>query len=170
MSPELSRTHSQSRLQFRSPEASEYSDATDPNVQGSWSPPAWRKAGSGWFKHHDGLASPMRSREASPLKDDEEDDEDQDMDITAAAEIPLPGSPVKGRSISRSMSPERRHDSPMAMGGKDRSNGRQGSEDRNDNSKNCMFITCLGYSIVLTIAPRHSLFRTSRRATPHRTH
>lgn len=94
----------------------------------SWSPPAWRKAGSGWFKRQNGLASPMRSRAGTPEKkqaghppsdaddyDEHENDMDED-DLTAAADVPLPGSPIKGRSMSRSMSPERLM--PMKKGGK----------------------------------------------------
>ena len=103
LTPQLSRT--QSHLQFRSPVVSQYSDVTD-DTQDSGSPPAWRKAGTGWFKHQQGLASPMRSREGSPLKDHEEHD-NIDSVADAAAEIPLPGSPLKGRSLSRSTSPMR---------------------------------------------------------------
>lgn len=145
ISPNLSRTLSRSHLQFRSPVASEYSDVTDAHVQGSWSPPAWRKAGSGWFKHHDGLASPMRSREGSPQKDDECHDVDgDDEDMTAAAEIPLPRSPSKGRSLSRSLSPERVSRGPEPQSGTvtntDTTPSRHQSEQPpREGNKNCEF-------------------------------
>ncbi|GAB7353777.1 hypothetical protein MBLNU459_g4163t2 [Dothideomycetes sp. NU459] len=104
LSPELFRTNSRSQISFRSPEASEYSEYADNDPRKSWSPPAWRKASSGWFKHQAGLMSPDRSREASPLLDQLENIDEEDL--YAAAGIPLPGSPSKGRSEERSLSPE----------------------------------------------------------------
>jgi hypothetical protein len=79
----------------------------------SASPPAWRKAGSGWFKHQ-GSLSPSRggyhhSREGSIeyRSADEEGDRDEG-EITVyplPARIPLPESPTKGRSLSPSPAP-----------------------------------------------------------------
>ncbi|KAG9581894.1 hypothetical protein KCU86_g16827, partial [Aureobasidium melanogenum] len=109
-SPEFLRPDSHARIQFMSPTASDYSEAaTQPDIDGGWSPPAWRKAGSGWFKHHlqqTGLMSPYGSRECSP----EEYRKgltpyDDDEDILVAAGIPLPISPLKGRSPEPSYSP-----------------------------------------------------------------
>ncbi|KAK4554787.1 hypothetical protein LTR86_008289 [Recurvomyces mirabilis] len=94
---------------FRSHGGSEYSEQSS---RRSYSPPAWRKAGSSWFKQHGGSLSPsrsgMRSKEASPQYHDavEEDDEG---DVTAyrfATNLPLPGSPTKGRSVSNTPEPE----------------------------------------------------------------
>ncbi|KAF2157594.1 hypothetical protein K461DRAFT_219699 [Myriangium duriaei CBS 260.36] len=112
-SDHLSRTPSSMRIPvLRSPVASAYSDTTDDALQNSWSPPAWRKAGSGWFRHQAGLASPMGSRAATPEKahrlDQLQEEEEDDGDLTAAADIPLPRSPTKGRSISPSASPDRK--------------------------------------------------------------
>ncbi|KAK3112799.1 hypothetical protein LTR53_010533 [Teratosphaeriaceae sp. CCFEE 6253] len=92
---------------FRSHGGSEYSEHSS---RRSYSPPAWRKAGSGWFNHH-GL-SPNRteygSREASPQYHDAIGEED-DGDVTAyrmATKLPLPGSPTKGRSPAHTPEPE----------------------------------------------------------------
>ena len=86
---------------FRSNNLSEYSES---DSRRSHSPPPWRRAGSGWFKHHPSL-SPHRSgfvsREISPQYHSANEDED----VTAyrsAARIPLPRSPSKGRSPSHS--------------------------------------------------------------------
>ncbi|TKX20555.1 hypothetical protein C1H76_7366 [Elsinoe australis] len=116
-SPNPSRTPSTVRLdKFRSSIASTYSDVTADGLENSWSPPAWRKAGSGWFRQQTGLASPMRSRAATP--DRERPLEEEEEDVTTAAEIPLPGSPTKGRSVSRSLSPQRQTQSPAKESGK----------------------------------------------------
>ncbi|KAK4542996.1 hypothetical protein LTR36_005994 [Oleoguttula mirabilis] len=90
---------------FRSHVGSEYSEASS---RRSYSPPAWRKAGSGWFQHPS--LSPnrggFRSKEPSPQYHDAE--EEGDGDVTAyriATRVPLPGSPMKGRSPSNSPEP-----------------------------------------------------------------
>lgn len=89
---------------FRSPNASEFSESS----RRSYSPPAWRKAGSGWFKHPS--LSPQRegylSKEPSPQYHSAE--EEGDMDLTAyrsAMRVPLPASPVKGRSVRNTPEP-----------------------------------------------------------------
>ncbi|PIA94925.1 hypothetical protein CB0940_08094 [Cercospora beticola] len=85
---------------FRSNGHSEYSEASS---RRSYSPPAWRKAGSGWFKHQEALSpnrNGYRSKDTSPLYQSA-DEEGDDGDATAyrtARRIPLPESPVKGRS------------------------------------------------------------------------
>lgn len=92
---------------FRSPHASEYSE---PDTR-STSPPPWRRAGSGWFKHHQTL-SPYQRGYSSVSADDECDD----GNVTAyrtARRIPLPESPVKG---SPANSPEPA-DTPVAADG-----------------------------------------------------
>lgn len=98
--PDLPSQHSG----FRSNNGSEYSERS----RRSYSPPAWRKAGSGWFKHQS--LSPNRSgfasKETSPQYHSA--DEEGDGDVTAyrsATRIPLPRSPVKGRSPSNSPGP-----------------------------------------------------------------
>lgn len=110
-------SRSPSRLQLKpskTPIESIYTDMSVDSLQNSWSPPAWRKAGSGWFKQQTGTSSPVHSRTNSPVRNKGDFEEDNDMqDIDDAAEIPLPGSPTKGRSISRSLSPQRRSESPM---------------------------------------------------------
>jgi hypothetical protein len=79
----------------------------------SASPPAWRKAGSGWFKHQGSLSPSRRgyhhSREGSMEYRSAEEDGDRDEgEITVyplPARIPLPESPTKGRSLSPSPAP-----------------------------------------------------------------
>lgn len=79
----------------------------------SASPPAWRKAGSGWFKHQGSLSPSRRgyhhSREGSMEYRSVDEDGDRDEgEITVyplPARIPLPESPTKGRSLSPSPAP-----------------------------------------------------------------
>ena len=101
--PEIPSQHSG----FRSNHHSEYSESSS---RRSYSPPAWRKAGSGWFKHQPSL-SPHRSgfgsKEPSPQYHSA--DEERDGDVTlhrTAMRIPLPASPAKGRSPSNSPAPD----------------------------------------------------------------
>ena len=172
LSRQLSRTQSRSHLQFRSPEASQYSDVTDMHGRDSWSPPAWRKAGSGWFRHHQGLASPMRSREGSPEKDDEVAGRGDYEDLTTAAEIPLPGSPVKGRSISRSASPAKMLATPEAelKPAPKRKNRRQETpETRSESPNNCRSTGSPRGESLLANNYRHSFFGTSRCTTSNAT-
>ena len=87
---------------FRSNNASEYSESS----RRSYSPPPWRKAGSGWFKHQS--LSPHRSGFASRETSPQYHSADEDRDVTAyrsATRIPLPASPTKGRSPSNSPAP-----------------------------------------------------------------
>lgn len=135
LSPELFRTNSRSQITFRSPEASEYSEYADNDPQKSWSPPAWRKASSGWFKHQAGLLSPNRSRESSPLLEQIQDVDEEDL--YAAAGIPLPGSPSKGRSEERSLSPEQIRE-PIRKSDVHSVDSRSTDQER-DTQKNCTF-------------------------------
>jgi len=111
LSPELLNISSNSRLQFHSPVASVYSDMSE-DANSGWSPPPWRKHGTGWYNRASGLKSPPRSREASPLiedkynDDDDYDDNNDDTEVVTAARIALPESPVKGRSEEPGFSPE----------------------------------------------------------------
>ncbi|KAK4962346.1 hypothetical protein LTR28_004518 [Elasticomyces elasticus] len=95
-------THSGFRAQ------SEYTESEPGVDNGSWSPPAWRKAGSGWFRHQQS-ASASESRETSPRYESAMEDDVEDEDVTAAypvpAMIPLPGSPEKERSPSPGPNP-----------------------------------------------------------------
>ncbi len=100
--PDLPSQHSG----FRSNNGSEFSERSS---RRSYSPPAWRKAGSGWFRHQPSL-SPNRhafgSKEPSPQYHSM--DEEGDGDVNAyrrATRLPLPSSPTKGRSPSNT--PER---------------------------------------------------------------
>lgn len=112
--------------------ASEYSESD--NSRRSYSPPAWRKHGTGWFAHQHPL-SPTRSgyasREVSPQYQDAEDG-DGEGEVTAAyhlpARIPLPESPTKGRSVSPS--PEPRFDGGGGGGGRGaaQQHAREGAE------------------------------------------
>lgn len=103
--PDLPSQHSG----FRSHVGSEYSEASS---RRSYSPPAWRKAGSGWFKNPSlspgrGGGGGFRSKESSPQYHDALEEEG-DGDVTAyriATRVPLPGSPMKGRSASNSPEP-----------------------------------------------------------------
>lgn len=101
--PDLPSQHSG----FRSNGNSEYSEMSS---RRSHSPPAWRKAGSGWFKQHPALShnrAGFRSQESSPqhhLQTDPDGDADGDRDdgdwtaYRTARCVPLPESPIKGRS------------------------------------------------------------------------
>ncbi|KAI7039916.1 hypothetical protein KC327_g1202 [Hortaea werneckii] len=97
---------------FRSNINSDYSEQTSSSRR-SYSPPAWRKAGSGWFNHHHDQSSlspsrarGYRSKEPSPQYHDAIEDDDGDVTLhQAAARIPLPLSPTKGRSPSNSPEP-----------------------------------------------------------------
>lgn len=97
--PDLPSQHSG----FRS-NHSDYSERS--SSRRSYSPPTWRKAGSGWFKHHTPLSpqSPtFASTSASPSAEAE-----GDGDVSAyrrATRIPLPASPIKGRTPSISPEP-----------------------------------------------------------------
>ena len=87
---------------FRSNNGSEY---TERSSRRSYSPPTWRKSGSGWFKHQSlsPSRSGFRSKESSPqYHDAEEDDCDREVPVyRSAARIPLPESPVKGRRLGK---------------------------------------------------------------------
>lgn len=103
--PDLPSQHSG----FRS-NVSSYQSSTSSNRR-SDSPPAWRKAGSGWFKQQASL-SPTRggygSREPSPEYHSADDEVDREGEVTVyplPSRIPLPESPTKGRSISPSPDP-----------------------------------------------------------------
>ncbi|GAB7364979.1 hypothetical protein MBLNU230_g5762t1 [Neophaeotheca triangularis] len=106
--PDLPSQHSG----FRS-NTSSYSDGGSSSRR-SYSPPAWRKAGSGWFKHQQSYSpsrSAFHSKEPSPAFRSCEDDgrDDGEGEVTAfpiPSRIPLPESPVKGRSPSASPEPE----------------------------------------------------------------
>jgi hypothetical protein len=96
--PEIPSQHSG----FRSNNASEYSE----NSRRSYSPPAWRKAGSGWFKHQS--LSPNRSGYGSKEPSPQYHSADEDGEATAyrsATRVPLPASPTKGRSPAHSPEP-----------------------------------------------------------------
>lgn len=87
---------------FRSHNALEYSD----HSRRSYSPPAWRKAGSGWFKHQS--MSPSRSGYGSKEPSPQYHSADEDGEIGAyrsATRIPLPVSPTKSRSPAHSPEP-----------------------------------------------------------------
>lgn len=93
----------------------------------SYSPPAWRKAGSGWFKHQQPYSpsrSAFASKEPSPAYQsaEEEGREDGEGEITAfpiPCRIPLPESPLKERSPSASPEPE----FGGGVGGRDKGGG-----------------------------------------------
>jgi len=113
--PDYPSQHSGFRSHAGSNPGSEYSEHTSSSRR-SASPPAWRRAGSGWFRPQ--VLSPSReegagssSREGSPLFQDGV--EEEDGDVTAwrmATRLPLPGSPVKGRSPGHTPEPEMRRD------------------------------------------------------------
>ncbi|KAK8195593.1 hypothetical protein HDK77DRAFT_437646 [Phyllosticta capitalensis] len=69
---------------------SEESEPDESDSAGPWSPPAWRKAGSGWYRQHLAAGSPSRSRETSPQYESA-----GEGDATMAARVPLPRSPLK---------------------------------------------------------------------------
>ncbi|KAB2579519.1 hypothetical protein DIS24_g325 [Lasiodiplodia hormozganensis] len=73
---------------------SEESETEETDSAGPWSPPAWRKAGSGWYRHHHhhhlSPDSPSRSRETSPPYESA-----GEGDAIMPANVPLPMSPLK---------------------------------------------------------------------------
>lgn len=72
---------------------SEDSETEETDSAGPWSPPAWRKAGSGWYRHHHhhlSPDSPSRSRETSPPYESA-----GEGDAIMPANVPLPMSPLK---------------------------------------------------------------------------
>ncbi|KAL1630149.1 hypothetical protein SLS54_001009 [Diplodia seriata] len=72
---------------------SEESETEETDSAGPWSPPAWRKAGSGWYRHHHqhlSPDSPSRSRETSPPYESA-----GEGDAFMPANVPLPMSPLK---------------------------------------------------------------------------
>ena len=100
--PDLPSQHSG----FRSNNVSEYSEGSS---RRSYSPPTWRRAGSGWFKDHMQL-SPNRSgfgsKEPSPQYHSAEDEGYGDVTAwRSATRVPLPVSPTKGRTPSNSTEP-----------------------------------------------------------------
>ncbi|KAK1061491.1 hypothetical protein LTR74_011005 [Friedmanniomyces endolithicus] len=131
--PDYPSQHSGFRSHAGSNVGSEYSEHSNSNSSSrrSASPPAWRRAGSGWFRQH--VLSPSReegagsSREGSPLLN--EVGEEEDGDVTAwrmATRLPLPGSPAKGRSPGHTPEPEMRRDE----GDVDRGGGGSAGEER----------------------------------------
>ena len=177
-SPEFLRPDSHARIHFMSPTASDYSEAaTQPDVDGGWSPPAWRKAGSGWFKHHlqqTGLMSPYGSRECSPeeYRKGLTPYDDDDEDILVAAGIPLPISPLKGRSPEPSYSPTvaavlKQDEDRRRQLAQSQKEGEQSWPDKHDNCTHRRVIV-----LIMTADQdgRYPFFRSSRRTTAHRTH
>ncbi|EON66920.1 hypothetical protein W97_06323 [Coniosporium apollinis CBS 100218] len=71
---------------FRSEESEPESESAGP-----WSPPAWRKAGSGWYRHQLAPSSMSGSRQTSP----QAYESCGEGDFTVPANIPLPMSPLK---------------------------------------------------------------------------
>ena len=66
------------------------SEESEPDSEpvGPWSPPAWRKASTGWFRHQAGIRhsdSASQSRQTSPIYEDT-----GDADVTLPVNIPLP--------------------------------------------------------------------------------
>jgi len=97
--------------------ASSYISTASSNRR-SASPPAWRKAGSGWFKHQGSLSPSRRGyhsregsleyRSADEDAEREAEREEGEGEITVyplPSRIPLPESPTKGRSLSPSPVP-----------------------------------------------------------------
>ncbi|KAK4624820.1 uncharacterized protein CLAFUR5_06009 [Fulvia fulva] len=105
--PDMPSQHSGFREGYQSNQHSEYSERSS---RRSYSPPAWRKAGSGWFQHHQALSPNRRgynSKDPSPQYHSA-DEEGDNGDVTAyrtARRIPLPESPVKGRTPSGTPEP-----------------------------------------------------------------
>lgn len=92
---------------FRSPHASEYSEAEHSEASRSYSPPAWRKGHpSGWFNQ---ALSPHRggysSKDVSPQYASCDETDEIVSAYRTARRIPLPASPIKGRSPSNSPAP-----------------------------------------------------------------
>lgn len=153
------------------PEQSGYSsneseDSPDLDAARSYSPPAWRKAGSGWFKHQPSLSpsTQLISREPSPEyqsadERNQSDAEDADTEQGSHAHaphplptrIPLPVSPVKGRSPSISPEPAAQKLREPINPSRARSPGLSRKDQRRGQQINCEI--------------RGSILRVSRRLT-----
>ena len=116
--------------QSAEPEPSEYSlsDSTGP-----WSPPAWRRRGTGWFEQHDqlGLAPGASSSPSHSLQGSRQSSPGGELMLPAS--VALPPSPDKGRSPENSPEPDglisSRESSP------DSDNGNQQLSSKNPNCK-----------------------------------
>ncbi|QIW99419.1 hypothetical protein AMS68_004937 [Peltaster fructicola] len=101
------------RDEFQYSEPGSHYNDTSPSMSSrrSTSPPAWRKAGSGWFKHPPLLQPSIASRSKDPSPEYYSADEESEAgegDTTlgiSPAKIPLPESPVCGRSPSPTPEP-----------------------------------------------------------------
>ena len=78
--------------------------------QAPWAPPAWRKAGSGWFKNGGSRhGTESGSHHSSPRYESADEG-----DLTMPANVPLPSSPEKGRSPRQSEEPNTKDDGDFA--------------------------------------------------------
>ncbi|TKA71586.1 hypothetical protein B0A55_08321 [Friedmanniomyces simplex] len=152
---------------------SEYSEHS--SSRRSTSPPAWRRAGSGWFRPHV-LSQASReagagSREGSPQFYHDALDE-EDGDVTAyrmATRLPLPGSPMKGRSPSHTPEPERMRDAgDVDRGGGERAQTEEvelGDAETPTQSNYFRFSTRL--DVVQKTQPIEDTVNTIRKAVHH---
>lgn len=174
LSPELLNINSNPRLKFHSPVASVYSDLSEDVHQG-WSPPPWRKHGTGWYAHQSGLKSPPRSREVTPLLEEHEQEDEDEAELRRAARIALPESPLKGRSEEPSLSPavrttQTKTDYMTPPNSQETATATE-EDTRWNNSDNC---TCRDQAnacmTVTDKTDRHSLLSARRCPTSDRTH
>ena len=134
---------------FRSEESEPDSESAGP-----WSPPAWRKAGSGWFRQHSAANNfcdgALGSRQTSPMYDGSKEGGGEG-DITLPINVPLPASPARNTPLpSREPSTrptneqERKTEALSApVVGVDADVDEMARKD--DNSNNCML--CLVYFV-----------------------
>ncbi|KAL1627571.1 hypothetical protein SLS56_006292, partial [Neofusicoccum ribis] len=164
---------------------SEESETEETDSAGPWSPPAWRKAGSGWYRHHHhhhlSPDSPSRSRETSPQYESA-----GEGDAFMPANVPLPVSPLKQTPRT---SPERdlgwdarikseedrdNDETPQrALATRDRERSKDGSAPPNSlgataaaHANNCMYRTRDGQSHALN---RPDIRLALRAEVQHRT-
>ena len=129
-------------LGFRSEESEPDSESAGP-----WSPPAWRKAGSGWFRQPTAAQNNSRngafgSRQTSPMYDSTGEG-GVDGDVTLPINVPLPVSPARNTprtspEPSTLHSNERRHGTgsvPAPAVGVDGDMDQMAA--KGDNSNNC---------------------------------
>jgi hypothetical protein len=120
---------------------SEYSETE--SEQQTWAPPAWRKAGSGWFRNSGSRhATESGSRHSTPFYESADEG-----DLTLPANVPLPSSPQKGRSPRESEEPgtdAHANGEPTlgemgtpALTGDDDAIGRDSSGSPPENANNC---------------------------------
>ena len=127
---------------FRSEESEPESESAGP-----WSPPAWRKAGSGWFRQHSAANNycngALGSRQTSPMYDSSREG-GGDGDVTLPINVPLPASPARNTPLtspepsSRPTNEQERKTVASSAPMTDADDDAEGMASKGDSSNNCV--------------------------------